>query len=157
MTRENTTALASFWGHMDIHTYSYAAAGGILGIDKKLYEEIPETDIRRKWFNTNSGYNYCPENKFYHGTMDSRHDPIKTGTLNGVDRNWLNDVVYMRIEEAFLLAAEAAYAEFGGLGIVGTIAVVVAVVAAAGIGATLVIVKKPNLLKKKAKAEETAE
>lgn len=109
VTRENTTMLASFWGHMDIHTYSYAAAGGILGIDKKLYEEIPETDIRRRWFNTNSGYNYCPENKFYHGTLDSRHDPIKTGTLNGVDRNWLNDVVYMRIEEAFLLAAEAAY------------------------------------------------
>ena len=56
-----------------------------------------------------------------------------------------------------LLAAEAAYAEFGGLGVVGTIAVVVAVLAAGGIGVTLVVVKKPNLLKKKAKAEETAE
>ena len=58
-----------------------------------------------------------------------------------------------------LLAAEAAYAELGGLGVVGTIAVVVAVVAAAGIGVTLVIVKKPNLLKRKQKvaAETEAE
>ena len=55
-----------------------------------------------------------------------------------------------------LLAAEAAYAELGGLGVVGTIAVVVAVLAAGGIGVTLVIVKKPNLLKKKQKvAAET--
>ncbi|MBQ8722371.1 MAG: RagB/SusD family nutrient uptake outer membrane protein [Paludibacteraceae bacterium] len=109
VTRENSTSLASFWGHMDIHTYSYAAAGGILGIDKKLYEEIPETDIRRQWFNATGDYNYCPQNKFYFGDRDTRHDPIATGTLNGVDRNWLSDIVYMRIEEAYLLAAEAAY------------------------------------------------
>ncbi len=109
VTRENSTSLASFWGHMDIHTYSYAAAGAILGIDQKLYEEIPTTDIRKLWFNEGEKYRYCPENKFYDGTMDSRYDPIKTGSLEGVDRDWLNDIVYMRVEEAYLLAAEAAW------------------------------------------------
>lgn len=109
VTRENSTSLASFWGHIDIHTYSYAAAGGILAIDKNLYDEIPETDIRKKWFNAGKGYNYCPQNKFYDGTMDSRYDPIVTGSLEGVDRDWLNDIVYMRVEEAHLLAAEAAF------------------------------------------------
>ena len=109
VTRENSTSLASFWGHIDIHTYSYAAAGGILAIDKNLYDEIPETDIRKKWFNAGKSYNYCPQNKFYDGTMDSRYDPIVTGSLEGVDRDWLNDIVYMRVEEAHLLAAEAAF------------------------------------------------
>lgn len=109
VTRENSTSLASFWGHIDIHTYSYAAAGGILAIDKNLYDEIPETDIRKKWFNAGKNYNYCPQNKFYDGTMDSRYDPIVTGSLEGVDRDWLNDIVYMRVEEAHLLAAEAAF------------------------------------------------
>jgi hypothetical protein len=109
VTRENSTGLASFFGQMDIHTYSYAAAGGILAIDKNLYDEIPETDIRKKWFNAGKGYNYCPQNKFYDGTMDSRYDPIVTGSLEGVDRDWLNDIVYMRVEEAHLLAAEAAF------------------------------------------------
>lgn len=109
VTRENTTSLASFWGHMDIHTYSYANAGYILGIDDKLYESIPETDIRKQWFNPNGRYYYCPQNKFYFGTMETRYDPIAAGNTTGVDRNWLSDIVYMRIEEAYLLAAEAAY------------------------------------------------
>ena len=109
VTRENTTSLASFWGHIDIHTYSYSAAGGVLGMDQKLYEQIPETDIRKQWFNPNGRYYYCAQNKFYYGSMDTRHDPIATGTLNGVDRNWLSDIVFMRIEEAYLLAAEAAF------------------------------------------------
>lgn len=104
VTRENTTQLASFWGQMDIHTYSYAAAGGILGIDQKLYVEIPATDVRKKWFNPD--IRYCPENKFFD---PNKFNPYLTGTMDGVDRNWLNDIVYMRIEEAYLLAAEAAY------------------------------------------------
>ena len=41
--------------------------------------------------------------------MDSRYDPVVTGSLEGVDRDWLNDIVYMRVEEAHLLAAEAAF------------------------------------------------
>ncbi len=104
VTRENSTGLASFFGQMDIHTYSYAAAGGILGIDKNLYEEIPTTDKRRDWFNPN--ISYCPENKFFD---PEKFNPYLNGTLDGVDRDWLNDAVYMRVEEAYLLAAEAAF------------------------------------------------
>ncbi len=104
VTRENTTQLASFWGQMDIHTYSYASAGGILGIDQKLYTEIPETDVRKQWFNPN--IRYAPENKFFD---PNKYNPYLTGSMDGVDRNWLNDIVYMRVEEAYLLAAEAAY------------------------------------------------
>jgi len=106
VTVENTTALGSFFGQVDIHTYSYAAAGDTKGIDSNLYDEIVNTgwDARVDWFIPGGqSFAYCPHRKFYNlGTKD-------VTKLDQVDRNWLNDNVFMRVELAYLIAAEAAY------------------------------------------------
>lgn len=97
VTIENTGMLASFWGHMDVHTYSYAQAGATKVIDSKLYDDIPAYDIRKEWFDSKK---LNPEYKFY---------DLARATGTDVDRRWLNDIVYMRFEEVYLIAAEAAY------------------------------------------------
>ena len=106
VTVETTTALASFFGQVDIHSYSYAAAGDTKAIDANLYDEIESMgwDARLGWFNApNEKFPYCPSRKFYNpGTKNET-------TLDKVDRNWLCDNVFMRVELAYLLAAEAAW------------------------------------------------
>lgn len=108
VTVETTTALASFFGQVDIHSYSYAAAGDTKAIDSKLYEEIEATgwDARVDWFNKPGEKEkapYAPGRKFYNpGTKDETK-------LDKVDRDWLCDNVFMRVEVAYLIAAEAAY------------------------------------------------
>lgn len=102
VTVENTTALGSFFGQVDVHTYSYAAAGDVKGIDEALYNQIKKMgwDGRVNWFNEKR--KYAPEGKFYNVSTKN------TTNLNEVDRNWLCDNVFMRIELAYLIAAEAA-------------------------------------------------
>ena len=111
VTIENTTALASFFGQCDIYSYSYASAGDVKGIDAKLLEEITNLkwDIREGWWGNyyredtknNSMYQYAPDGKFFTASSDE---------IQG-ERDWLSDNVFMRIETAYLIAAEAAYRE----------------------------------------------
>jgi hypothetical protein len=95
ITIETATGLGTFWGQMDIYTYSYAYAGDIKAIDDALYASIPATDVRKGWFSVS--YRLAPAGKFY----DSRK------TIGG-DAEWLNDIFFMRMEEVYLIAAEAA-------------------------------------------------
>ena len=96
LTIDNSTGLASFFGHMDRFAYGYGGINpGILAIDDNFYEELESTDIRKKWFDSKDLGNLW---KFY--------DPDRV--LMG-DRDWLNDLVYMRIEEMYLIASEAAW------------------------------------------------
>jgi len=100
VTIETAGGLASFWGQVDIFTYSYAAAGATKAIDQTLWESIPSTDRRKPWFNTDfqvGRYRLAPTWKFYD----------KARILQG-DRIWTNDDVFMRFSEVYLLAAEAA-------------------------------------------------
>lgn len=106
VTVENTTALGSFFGQVDIHTYGYAAAGDTKGIDSKLYDEIVATgwDARKNWFRSGSqSFPYCPDGKFYNPKTKHVTD------LTKVDRDWLCDNIFMRVEVAYLIAAEAAW------------------------------------------------
>ena len=108
VTVETTTALGSFFGQVDIHSYSYAAAGDTKGIDSKLYDEIDKNkwDARIKWFRTGTQkFPYCPDGKFY----SPKYKNITA--LDQVDRNWLCDNVFMRVEVAYLIAAEAAWSK----------------------------------------------
>ncbi len=99
---ETSTSLASFFGQCDVHTYSYAAAGDIKGCDDALYSliEAKGWDGRVNWFNKSRSY--APEGKFYNVATKDVYN------LNLLDRNWLNDNVFMRIEFVYLIAAEAA-------------------------------------------------
>jgi hypothetical protein len=106
VTTETAGGLASFFGQVDIHSYSYAWAGDTKAIDENLYKEIPDFDIRKKWFNDgskNASFKYCPDGKFF-----SAKNPTST-TDADIDREWLSDNVFMRIESMHLIAAEASY------------------------------------------------
>ena len=94
LTIDNSPALPTFWGHVDYFTYSYAAAGDYKEIADNLYAEIPASDYRRYWFNKN--YLLMPVGKFY----DAARKPMG-------NRLWDNDEVYMRVEEMYLILAEA--------------------------------------------------
>jgi hypothetical protein len=41
ITVDSKLNLISWWGQMDLYTYSYAWAGDIKGMDKALYDAIP--------------------------------------------------------------------------------------------------------------------
>ncbi len=107
VTVENTTSLASFFGQCDIYSYSYASAGDVKGIDQLLYESIPAWDLRKYWWNNyaTSGqknatkFQYAPDGKFYSAKLPAK--------IQG-DKDWLSDDVFMRLEAAYLIAAEAA-------------------------------------------------
>lgn len=89
--------LVSWWGIMDVFTYSYAGAGDRKAIDNALYASIPANDIRKTQFSTAAATLLMPTNKFFHqGRVTMGQQVVET------------DYIYMRIEEFYLLSAEAA-------------------------------------------------
>jgi hypothetical protein len=100
--------LVSWWGQVDLFTYSYAWAGDPKTIDADLYDAIRPDDIRKAQFDepnggleTTYGYNpgdfdYMPLNKFF--------DPAR---VDGGQRQVTTDLLYMRSDEFYLLNAEA--------------------------------------------------
>lgn len=114
VTVETSGGLKSWFGQVDIHSYSYAWAGDTKVIDANLYKEIGYWDLRRQWFRdqngklnriekVNSTYKYCPDGKYY-----SALNPSSTSE-DDIDRDWLSDNVFMRIEAMYLIAAEASW------------------------------------------------
>ncbi len=108
VTIDNTTSLASFFGQVDIHSYSYAWAGDVKGVDDELLKAITDMqwDIRKHWWFDKSGnedgsYAFAPTNKFFSATSNHSTEDDK------IDRDWLSDNVFMRIESLHLIAAEA--------------------------------------------------
>ncbi|RKF04583.1 putative outer membrane starch-binding protein [Tenacibaculum lutimaris] len=98
LTTEQGLDLISWWGQMDVFTYSYAWAGDAKAIDSNLYAQINANDVRKGQFHPGSGYyNLLPINKFYH-----------PGREIGGQRVVVTDYLYMRIDELYLLAAETA-------------------------------------------------
>lgn len=87
--------LVSWWGMVDVFTYSYASAGDLKTIDKGLYDDIRNDDIRKDQFDWAS-FDGAPTNKFF----DSRRE------IDG-QREIVSDYVYMRADEFYLLNAEA--------------------------------------------------
>lgn len=89
--------LISWWGQMDVFTYSYQWAGDRKAIDANLFNAIPANDARKAQFfnNAASGYHLIPWRKFY--------APART---IGGQRNVVTDYVFMRVAEMYLLNAE---------------------------------------------------
>jgi hypothetical protein len=94
LTTNQGLDLISWWGQMDFYTYSYQWAGDAKAIDRTLFNSIPTTDIRRTQFSATSGR---PLGKFF--------DPGRTA---GGQRVITTDYIYMRVDEFYLLNAEAA-------------------------------------------------
>lgn len=89
---ENSFDLISWWGMIDIYTYSYAWAGDGKAMDDKLYAQIRTNDIRKKQFDEE----LLPSNKFF-----------SPDRVIGGQRKISTDYIYMRVDEFYLLAAEA--------------------------------------------------
>lgn len=88
--------LVNWWGQMDYFTYSYAWAGDRKSIDTGLLSAIPANDVRRTQFGTTGVTTRMPINKFF--------DPGRTA---GGQQAITTDYIFMRIEEFYLLSAEA--------------------------------------------------
>lgn len=95
LTLDQNLDLVSWWGQIDMFTYSYAWAGDPKVIDEGLYDDIRQDDIRKDQFVFTGGFEGQPINKFF--------DP---GRKIGGQRNVITDYVYMRSDEFYLLNAE---------------------------------------------------
>jgi hypothetical protein len=87
--------LVNWWGQMDFFTYSYAWAGDTKSVDDLLFSQIPDNDIRKTQYGTGAAP-LQPINKFY-----------APGRTPGGQFAITTDYIFMRIEEFYLLSAEA--------------------------------------------------
>ncbi|NKI26216.1 RagB/SusD family nutrient uptake outer membrane protein [Arenibacter sp. 6A1] len=101
LTLDNDLDLVSWWGQMDLFTYSYTWAGDPKVIDENLYAAIPSNDVRKAQFEdqdaTEDISRLYPTGKFYAPERKI-----------GGQRSVTTDYVYMRIAEMYLLHAETA-------------------------------------------------
>jgi hypothetical protein len=100
LTENQGLDLVSWWGQMDIFTYSYAYVGDPKAMDLGLYNAIPDGDVRKDQFEAVEGFGAnmpLPINKFY-------PEERKLGGQRYIS----TDYIYMRVAEFYLLHAEAA-------------------------------------------------
>lgn len=111
VTVETQSGLCSFFGQMDIFSYSYPWAGDTKVIDDNLYAKFVDYpwDGRKYWFNDGkekSKFKGCPSGKFF--SSYALKSNFSTAD-DAIDREWLSDNVFMRVELMYLIAAEAEY------------------------------------------------
>jgi hypothetical protein len=98
LTPEIGLGLVSWWGQVDVFSYSYAWVGDRKAIDQNLYNAISENDVRKGQFSNDTGtYNLTPLNKFYDASR----------MIGGASEIVIADYVYMRITEIHILKAES--------------------------------------------------
>lgn len=97
LTLDQGLDLVSWWGQVDLFTYSYAWAGDPKSMDVGLYNSITDGDVRKNQFLDpwDEGILY-PLNKFY----------AEDRKIGG-QREVTSDYVFMRVEEMYLIKAEA--------------------------------------------------
>lgn len=96
---ETMTSYASFFSHMGNDSAGYGGIGqSVHCMDKQLYDQIPDTDVRKGLFNTPDGDPTCPTTG---GKL-----PYASRKFGHMD-SWLQDYIYMRVEEMILIQAEA--------------------------------------------------
>lgn len=88
---EQAGGYASFFSHMDNTNGAYAQAAPKL-ISSSLYKMMPADDIRRAWWDPENPESPYVSNKFSFSNVAA----------------WLGDYIYMRVEEFYFDAAEAA-------------------------------------------------
>lgn len=96
---ETNTTYASFFSHISNLTPGYAGLGYAPRIiDKKLYESISNTDVRKLQFNGPDG----DDEQESPGAREP-YANLKFGFVAG----WVMDYMYMRVPEMYLIEAEA--------------------------------------------------
>ena len=113
-----TAGIVNWPSHMGSLNYGYANFSGGRQISRKLFETIPKSDIRKGWwideYKTSVNLNYDQQ-----ATMDSydykAYTHVKFAPYNYQNKTSTNanDIPLMRIEEMYLIKAEAEVAISG--------------------------------------------
>lgn len=116
--RPVTSGICNFPSHMGSLNYGYASVGAWRCISKVLYNSIPATDVRKGWFLDENGLsaNLSAAQQEYISSAAKGDDDkplpyvqVKYGCYNDVIYQSVNanDIPLMRVEEMYLILAEA--------------------------------------------------
>lgn len=109
ITLDQGLDLVSWWGQVDLFTYSYAIFGDPKVIDEGLYGQIREDDIRKDQFAFGTFNNLVNPltgaKQVFKGAPINKFFPSKRQLLLG-QRSITTDYIYMRADEFYLLNAE---------------------------------------------------
>ncbi|MCQ2119673.1 MAG: RagB/SusD family nutrient uptake outer membrane protein [Bacteroidales bacterium] len=98
---DQSTVFASFFSNMDACTNVYYAAEAPKCISNWLYAQIPQTDIRKGWWNGNIGVD--AETWKYGANINYNQFKFQWAD----QQSYKGDYIFMRLEEAYLVLAEA--------------------------------------------------
>ena len=107
-----TSGIVNFPSHMGSFNYGYASVGAWRKINKGLYNSIPATDVRKNWFLDAAGKSatLTTAQQSYITAKDApAYTQVKFAPYKGELGTSTNacDVPLMRIEEMYLILAEA--------------------------------------------------
>jgi hypothetical protein len=104
-TVETSTLYASFFSHISNRTPGYAGLNyAPRYIDKRLYQQISSSDLRKNWFQDETG------SKTLHHGVDNNATTWRYPYASlkfGFEEGFTQDYVYMRSAEMYLIEAEA--------------------------------------------------
>ena len=98
---DQSTVFASFFSNMDACTNVYYAAEAPKCISNWLYAQIPDSDIRKGWWNGNIGAS--AKDWKYGANIDYNQFKFQWAD----QKSYKGDYIFMRLEEAYLILAEA--------------------------------------------------
>ena len=110
--RPVTSGICNFPSHMGSLNYGYASVGAWRYINKSLYNSIPDTDVRKGWWldaNAQSPYLNAEQADYAAEAECPPYTQMKFGCYNDevYTSTNANDIPLMRVEEMYLILAEA--------------------------------------------------
>lgn len=98
---EQCQVYASFYSHMDAATNVYYAAEAPKCISNWLYQQISATDVRKGWWNGDIGV--TTEDWSYGANINYNQHKFQWAD----QKAYLGDYIFMRLEEVYIVLAEA--------------------------------------------------
>ena len=107
-----TSGIVNWPSHMGSLNYGYASVGAWRYISKKLYNSIPETDVRKGWWldaNSTSANLSRAQQAYVDESGIPAYTQVKFAPYNDevYTSTNANDIPLMRVEEMYLILAEA--------------------------------------------------
>lgn len=116
-----TSGIVNWMSHMGSFNYGYANFSGGKQINKALYNTISDTDVRKGWWINGAGESANLTKEQMETIKSYGYDPytqVKFAPYQNVMKNSTNanDIPLMRVEEMYLIKAEAEAMSGGGNG-----------------------------------------